>query len=106
MKAIGDDVCLEEGVIRHVSDLEDLLHFSTSAQASVAEGPSKDTPYVTKRTESWLRASSSQLHIVMNSPEKLWSSTSSTSTSPRPLSPVYLEAVRIHSKIRTPPRWT
>jgi len=62
-------MCLEEGAIRHVSDLEDPLHLSASAQASVAEGPSKDTPYATKRTESWLRAGSSQLHIAMNSPE-------------------------------------
>jgi len=67
VKAIGDDVCLEEGAIRHVNDLEDLLELSTSAQASVAEGSSKDTPYATKRTESWLRASSSQLHIAINS---------------------------------------
>ena len=67
VKAIGDDVCLEEGAIRRVDDLEDLLELSTSAQAPVAQGASEDIPYATKRTESWLRASSSQLHIAMNS---------------------------------------
>ena len=67
VKAIGDDVCLEEGAIRRVDDLEDLLELSTSAQAPVAEGTSEDIPYATKRTESWLRASSSQLHIAINS---------------------------------------
>ena len=67
VRAIGDDVCIEEGAIRRVDDLEDLLELSTSAQAPVAGGSSEDTPYATKRTESWLRASSSQLHIAMNS---------------------------------------
>ncbi|KAF9654189.1 hypothetical protein BDM02DRAFT_3157819 [Thelephora ganbajun] len=67
VRAIGDDVCVEEGAIRRTDDLEDLLELSTSAQAPVAEGSSEDTPYATKRTESWLRASSSQLHIAMNS---------------------------------------
>ena len=68
VKAIGDDVCTEEGAIRRVDDLEDLLELSTSAQAPVAaEGASEDIPYATKRTESWLRATSSQLHIAMNS---------------------------------------
>jgi len=67
VKAIGDDVCLEEGAIQRVDDLEDLLELSTSAQAPIAKGVSEDIPYATKRTESWLRASSSQLHIAMNS---------------------------------------
>jgi len=68
VKAIGDDVCTEEGAIRRVDDLEDLLELSTSTQVPVAaEGASEDIPYATKRTESWLRASSSQLHIAMNS---------------------------------------
>ena len=65
VRAIGDDVCIEEGAIRRVDDLEDLLELSTSAP--VAGGPPEDIPYATKRTESWLRASSSQLHISMNS---------------------------------------
>ena len=67
VKTIGDDICIEEGAVRRVDDLEDLLELSTSAQAPVAEGASEDIPYATKRTESWLRASSSQLHIALNS---------------------------------------
>ena len=67
VKSIGDDVCIEEGAIRRVDDLEDLIELSTSAQAPVAKGTPEDIPYATKRTESWLRASSSQLHIAMNS---------------------------------------
>ena len=68
VKGIGDDVCIEEGAIRRVDDLEDLLELSTSAPAPVAtEGASEHTPFATKRTETWLRANSSQLHIAMNS---------------------------------------
>ena len=67
VRAIGDEACIEEGAVRRVDDLEDLLELSTSAQAPVAGGTSEDVPYATKRTESWLRASSSQLHIAMNS---------------------------------------
>ena len=68
MKAVGDNVCIEEGAVRRVDDLEDLLELSTSTQVPVAaEGASEDIPYATRRTESWLRASSSQLHIAMNS---------------------------------------
>ena len=67
VKTIGDDVCLEEGAIQRVDDLEDLLELSTSAQAPVTEGSSDNPPFTTKRTESWLRASSSQLHIALNS---------------------------------------
>jgi len=67
VKTIGDDVCLQEGAIRRVDDLEDLLELSTSAQAPAVGGSSEDIPYATKRTESWLRASSSQLHIAINS---------------------------------------
>ena len=67
VRAIGDEVCVEEGAIRRVDDLEDLLELSTSTQAPTTGGSSEDIPYATKRTESWLRASSSQLHIALNS---------------------------------------
>ena len=68
VRAIGDDVCVEEGALRRVDDLQDLLELSTSTPTPVAGRSSGDTPpYATKRTESWLRASSSQLHIAMNS---------------------------------------
>ena len=67
VRAIGDDICVEEGAVRRVDDLEGLLELTTPSQAPTAGEPPEGVPYATKRTESWLRASSSQLHIAMNS---------------------------------------
>ncbi|KAG9314081.1 hypothetical protein JVU11DRAFT_4862 [Chiua virens] len=61
--SIGDLVCIADGAIRSVVDLEDFAHF-LSPQAE--SQPSMSVPYLVTRTSSWLRASASQLHIALN----------------------------------------
>ncbi|KAI0639660.1 armadillo-type protein [Trametes polyzona] len=61
LKAIGDDICLREGAVRKVSELEDLL---TDLDGNPAQSPLP--PYATRRTASWLRATATQLHIALN----------------------------------------
>ncbi|KAI0673390.1 armadillo-type protein [Trametes maxima] len=62
IRAIGDEVCLREGVVKSVDNLEDLLDLNPHG----IDGTSS-SPFTTRRTESWLRATASQLHIAMNS---------------------------------------
>ena len=64
VKSIGDDVCVREGAITVVEELEDLMSL---ANPSSTDTPADDTSYGTKRTTSWLRGTSSQLHIALNS---------------------------------------
>ncbi|OAX43006.1 hypothetical protein K503DRAFT_862583 [Rhizopogon vinicolor AM-OR11-026] len=65
MKSLGDDICIREGVVRSVVDLEDFINL---ADAPAVDSKSPDLPpYLTARTSSWLRASASQLHIALNS---------------------------------------
>ncbi|KIM47743.1 hypothetical protein M413DRAFT_439414 [Hebeloma cylindrosporum] len=63
-KAIGDDVCLKDGALRRVIDLDDLVSTLETPQTSV---PDNVPTYGTKRTASWLRGTASQLHIAINS---------------------------------------
>ncbi|KAK7057464.1 heat repeat protein [Favolaschia claudopus] len=63
VNAIGDDVCLRDGVVHHVDDLEalsDLVHPQPSETSPNA------APFLTTRTVSWLRGTSAQLHIAIN----------------------------------------
>ncbi|KAF4623835.1 hypothetical protein D9613_002237 [Agrocybe pediades] len=62
-KAIGDEVCLNAGIIHRVQDLEDFARPKSSAQTPPTDNK---LPYGTERTESWLRGTSSQLHIAVN----------------------------------------
>ncbi|KAG5651424.1 hypothetical protein H0H81_008708 [Sphagnurus paluster] len=61
VQALGDDICAEEGAVQNIVDLEDL-----------AEGPKHHEnfppigPFSTHRTPSWLRGTSSQLLIALN----------------------------------------
>ncbi|OJA19563.1 putative protein 4 [Rhizopogon vesiculosus] len=65
IKSLGDDICIREGVVRSVVDLEDFINL---ADAHAVDSKSPDLPpYLTARTSSWLRASASQLHIALNS---------------------------------------
>ncbi|KAJ8472972.1 hypothetical protein ONZ51_g8164 [Trametes cubensis] len=62
VRAVGDDVCLREGAVRSLDNLDDLVanpHISATDHTPTA-------PYMTRRTESWLRGTASQLHIAMN----------------------------------------
>ncbi|TFK77372.1 hypothetical protein BDN72DRAFT_830534 [Pluteus cervinus] len=63
IRSIGDDVCAAEGVIRRVDDLEHLTDWDRQP-SDPTDGP---RPHQTLRTASWLRATSSQLHIAINS---------------------------------------
>ncbi|KAJ6495651.1 armadillo-type protein [Mycena vitilis] len=63
VKSIGDEVCLRDGAVRYVEDLEDLANL-VSPQPE--ESSSEARPFSTARTPSWLRGTASQLHIAMN----------------------------------------
>ena len=65
MKSLGDDVCIREGVVRSVVDLEDFINLADAP--AVDPKPPELPQYLTVRTSSWLRASASQLHIALNS---------------------------------------
>jgi TELO2-interacting protein 1 len=63
IKSIGDDICIKEGLVREVTGLDDLI--------AIAEwtGERDETPgreHHVARTPSWLRATSSQLLIALN----------------------------------------
>lgn len=62
-RSIGDQVCIKEGAIRDVTDLDDLasLAVDTTQDAGRDSGP-----YTTPRTPSWLQATTSQLLIALN----------------------------------------
>jgi TELO2-interacting protein 1 len=64
VRAVGDEVCLREGAVRKVRDLEDLVDFSEGASLHPDAGVQQ--PYSTARTPAWLRGTSSQLHIALN----------------------------------------
>ena len=65
VRSLGDDVCIREHVVRSVVDLEDFINLADPP--AVDAKPSELPPYLTIRTSSWLRASTSQLHIALNS---------------------------------------
>ena len=62
--SIGDAVCIADGAIRSVVDLEDFACFNHAPEAELQ--PTVSGPYLVTRTSSWLRASASQLHIALN----------------------------------------
>ncbi|EAU92805.1 hypothetical protein CC1G_01850 [Coprinopsis cinerea okayama7 len=64
VKAISDDVCMREGALPRFQDLEDLVNFGKDNARPVDD--TKSTPLVA-RTQAWLRATASQLHIAINS---------------------------------------
>ncbi|KAJ6603159.1 hypothetical protein B0H10DRAFT_1822619 [Mycena sp. CBHHK59/15] len=63
VESIGDDVCIRDGAIRHVEDLEDLVNL-TDPQPEVSS--SEMRPFSTQRTQAWLHGTSSQLHMTIN----------------------------------------
>ncbi|KAJ7647549.1 armadillo-type protein [Roridomyces roridus] len=63
VKAICDDVCIRDGAVRHTEDLESLADLvDTEPEGS----SSRDSRFSTSRTPSWLRGTSAQLHIAIN----------------------------------------
>ncbi|KAI0375257.1 hypothetical protein BV20DRAFT_1009499 [Pilatotrama ljubarskyi] len=63
LRAVGDEVCIREGAVHDLSNLEDLLADSRTAADANGRPP---LPYTTQRTATWLRATASQLHIALN----------------------------------------
>ena len=61
--SVGDAVCIADGAIRSVVNLEDFAHFN---DAKAEPQPTTSAPYLVTRTSSWLKASASQLHIALN----------------------------------------
>ncbi|TFK36978.1 hypothetical protein BDQ12DRAFT_633380 [Crucibulum laeve] len=65
VRAISDDICIKEGALHRVEDLEDLSKLAHEPTPdNFVHGQSR--PYV-KRTGSWLHGTASQLHITLNS---------------------------------------
>ncbi|KXN88786.1 hypothetical protein AN958_06655, partial [Leucoagaricus sp. SymC.cos] len=64
VKTVGDDVCIADGALQSVDNLEGLAEL---VAPSVAEPNENSNPqYKTERTPSWLKGTTSQLHIAIN----------------------------------------
>ena len=64
IRSIGDEICKREGAIRVVEDLEDFASIGNNSETTQSK---EDAPmYATQRTPSWLRGTTSQLHIALN----------------------------------------
>ncbi|KAJ2930495.1 hypothetical protein H1R20_g6592, partial [Candolleomyces eurysporus] len=64
IKAISDEICMKEGALPRFENLEDLASFG---QAETTESQPQLPSYATARTPSWLRGTTTQLHIAINS---------------------------------------
>jgi hypothetical protein len=64
IRSIGDDICIREGAVRSVVNLEDLVGIVDEIMPQPESSESR--PYATARTASWLQGTSSQLHIAIN----------------------------------------
>ncbi|KAK2461545.1 hypothetical protein APHAL10511_006008 [Amanita phalloides] len=65
VKAIADNLCIRDGALSHAESLEalaELVHGKLQVQQQ-----QNLPPYATARTSSWLRGTSSQVHIAVNS---------------------------------------
>lgn len=65
VRAISDDVCIKEGAVREASNLEDFVDIQSANRSPPPISPR--TPYSIIRNASWLRGTSSQIHIALNS---------------------------------------
>ncbi|KAF8640612.1 hypothetical protein AX17_000273 [Amanita inopinata Kibby_2008] len=64
VKAISDDACIKDGALSHAESLEALADLMVQQQHA---SPQHDLPsYASARTPAWLRGTSSQLHIAIN----------------------------------------
>jgi hypothetical protein len=66
IRSVGDGICAKEGAVRTIDDLEDLVELYT-VSSDTPSNPKDPRPYSTTRTPAWLRGTSSQLHIAINS---------------------------------------
>ena len=69
LRAIGDEPCIKAGLVKELNGLEDLTELMSkdAAVLSSAQSETPGNPFETIRTSSWLGATSSQLHIALNS---------------------------------------
>ncbi|KAG6814122.1 hypothetical protein H0H92_002117 [Tricholoma furcatifolium] len=63
VRALGNDICIKEGAIHAVVSLEDIARASSDRPELPISEPSR---FSTIRTSSWLRGTSSQLLIALN----------------------------------------
>ncbi|KAG5647771.1 hypothetical protein DXG03_008494 [Asterophora parasitica] len=63
VRAVGDDICAKEGAIHEIIDLEDLAR-SPPPHSDIT--PAESRKFATQRTPSWLRGTSSQLLVALN----------------------------------------
>ncbi|THV07526.1 hypothetical protein K435DRAFT_959605 [Dendrothele bispora CBS 962.96] len=64
IRSVSDDVCIRDGAVVSVEDLEDLTQLVNERNPKGAPSV-EERPFGTIRTQSWLRGSSSQLHIAI-----------------------------------------
>ncbi|KAF7315244.1 Heat repeat protein [Mycena indigotica] len=76
IRSIGDDVCIRDGAVQPVKDLEDFLDLLNPSAPPEPSVPAR--PYFTSRTTSWLRGTATQLHIAFNTLTPLVSHTNPT----------------------------
>lgn len=65
IKSIGDDICIVAGILKHADDLEGLSELLAPSAAEFDEAKSS-TQFRVVRTPSWLKGTTSQLHIAIN----------------------------------------
>ncbi|KAH8111903.1 hypothetical protein DFH11DRAFT_1789478 [Phellopilus nigrolimitatus] len=69
IRSLGDERCLSCGIVKELNGLEDLTELVSGEAAAALSSHSNTSgskPYETTRSASWLRASSSQLLIALN----------------------------------------
>ncbi|KAK0481710.1 armadillo-type protein [Armillaria novae-zelandiae] len=66
VRSIADDICAQEGAVTSVEDLEDVINLVHDPETKGPPTSVPKTKYATIRTPSWLRGTSSQLHIALN----------------------------------------
>ncbi|VDB99680.1 unnamed protein product [Peniophora sp. CBMAI 1063] len=65
-RAVGDDICLRAGAVRDATSLDNLAAYTEGAEDTAqVYTPEPGVPR-TSRTHAWLRGTSTQLHIALN----------------------------------------
>lgn len=67
VKTVGDDICIAEGALKPVDDLESLAELVTPSATEPGDAKKPGLQSKTTRTSSWLKGTTSQLHIALNS---------------------------------------
>ena len=62
LKSVGDDICIREGLVREVTDLDDLI---AVAEGTIERMVTPGEEHRIERTHAWLKATSSQLLMAL-----------------------------------------